>query len=49
MQMNPIAYFVFETLVVLSESEWTARREAETVRSSRELRMKGVNFWEFRR
>lgn len=49
MQMNPIAYLVFETLIVLSVSEWTARREAETVRRIRELSMKGVNFWEFRR
>lgn len=46
---NPVTYFAFAIFVSLSESEWTARRVAEMVRRTRELRIKAVNFWELRR
>lgn len=46
---NPVTYFAFAVFVSLSESEWTARRVAEMVRRTRELRIKAVNFWELSR
>ena len=48
-QRNPITYFPLGVPVVSSESEWTARREADMVRRTRELSVSMVNFWELRK
>lgn len=46
---NPITYFPLETVEAFSESELTARREAEMVSKITELSIKGENFWELRK
>ena len=45
---KPVTYFPLETSLVFSVPALIARREADVVRRTRELSMKGVNFCELR-
>lgn len=49
MHTNPVAYFPFEAAVESAASEWNTRSTEEAVRSTAELRIKGVNFCELRK
>lgn len=47
--MKPVMYCFLDTPAGLAESASNTKSAAETVRSTRELMMKGVNFWELRK
>ena len=48
-QRNPITYFPLGIPVMFSELVLTARRDADMVRRTRELSIKGVNFCELKK